>query len=39
MTRWDPALRGNMLQLQHEHVVDDVTGNVRRMVELCGFDF
>jgi tetratricopeptide (TPR) repeat protein len=39
MTHWDEALPGRILRIQHEGVVDDLEGNVRRLLEFCGLEF
>jgi len=39
MRHWDSVLPGRVLKVQHEHVVDDLEGNVRRMLDFCGLDF
>jgi tetratricopeptide (TPR) repeat protein len=39
MTHWDAALPGRILRVQHEDVVEDLEGSVRRILEFCGLDF
>jgi tetratricopeptide (TPR) repeat protein len=39
MRHWDEALPGRVLRVQHEDVVDDLEGNVRRMLDYCGLEF
>jgi tetratricopeptide (TPR) repeat protein len=39
MEHWDRVLPGRILRVQHEDVVDDLEGNVRRLLEFCGLDF
>jgi len=39
MAHWDAALPGRVLRVQHETVVDDLEGNVRRILEFCELDF
>jgi tetratricopeptide (TPR) repeat protein len=39
MRHWDQALPGRILRVQHEEVVDDLEGNVRRILDFCGLDF
>ncbi len=39
MNHWDTVLPGKVLQVQHEGVVEDLEGNVRRLLEFCGLDF
>jgi tetratricopeptide (TPR) repeat protein len=39
MRHWDEALPGRVLRLQHEDVVDDLEGSVRRLLEFCGLPF
>ena len=34
-----PVLPGKVLRVQHENVVEDLEGNVRRMLEFCGLEF
>jgi tetratricopeptide (TPR) repeat protein len=39
MEHWDRALPGRVLRVMHEDVVDDVEGNVRRILDHCGLGF
>ncbi len=39
MRHWDEALPGKVLRIQHEDVVEDLEGNVRRMLDFCGLPF
>jgi Sulfotransferase family len=39
MAHWECALPGKILRIDHESVVDDLEGNVRRMLEFCGLEF
>jgi predicted Zn-dependent protease len=39
MRHWDQVLPGRILRVQHEDVVDDLEGNVRRLLEFCGLEF
>ena len=39
MRHWDEALPGRVLRMQHEAVVDDLEGSVRRLLEFCGLPF
>jgi len=39
MAHWDQALPGKILRIQHEHVVEDLESNVRRILDFCGLDF
>jgi len=39
MRHWDVALPGRVLRVYHEDVVDDLEGNVRRMLDFCGLPF
>jgi len=39
MEHWDAVLPGKILRIQHEDVVEDLEGNVRRLLEFCGLDF
>jgi tetratricopeptide (TPR) repeat protein len=39
MQHWDTVLPGKILRVQHEAVVEDLEGNVRRMLEFCGLPF
>ena len=39
MAHWDRVLPGKVLRVQHEDVVEDLEGNVRRLLEFCGLEF
>ena len=39
MQHWDTVLPARVLRVEHESVVDDLEGNVRRIVNFCGLDF
>jgi tetratricopeptide (TPR) repeat protein len=39
MRHWHEVLPGRILKVQHEDVVDDLEGNVRRILEFCGLPF
>ncbi len=39
MTHWDAVLPGKVLRVEHESVVDDLEGNVRRILDFCGLEF
>jgi tetratricopeptide (TPR) repeat protein len=39
MRHWDEVLPGRILRVQHEDVVDDLEGNVRRILNFCGLEF
>jgi tetratricopeptide (TPR) repeat protein len=39
MAHWDRALPGQVLRIQHEDVVEDLEGNVRRILDFCNLDF
>jgi tetratricopeptide (TPR) repeat protein len=39
MAHWDEVLPGFVLRVQHEDVVDDLAGQVRRLLEFCGLPF
>jgi tetratricopeptide (TPR) repeat protein len=39
MRHWDRVLPGRILRIQYEDVVDDLEGNVRRMLDFCGLEF
>ena len=39
MRHWDRVLPGRVLRVQHEDVVDDLEGSVRRIVDHCGLAF
>jgi tetratricopeptide (TPR) repeat protein len=39
MRHWDEALPGAVLRVMHEDVVEDLEGNVRRILEFCNLPF
>ena len=39
MRHWDAVLPGRILRVWYEDVVEDLEGNVRRMLEFCGLKF
>jgi tetratricopeptide (TPR) repeat protein len=39
MDHWNAALPGKILKIQHEEIVEDLEGNVRRLLDFCGLDF
>jgi tetratricopeptide (TPR) repeat protein len=39
MQHWDEVLPGKVLRMQHEDVVEDLDGSVRRLLEFCGLQF
>ncbi|WP_416305285.1 tetratricopeptide repeat-containing sulfotransferase family protein [Neptunicella sp. SCSIO 80796] len=39
MEHWDKVLPGFVLRVQHEEVVHDLEGQVRRMLDFCGLPF
>jgi tetratricopeptide (TPR) repeat protein len=39
MQHWDAVLPGRVLRVWHEDVVDDLEGNVRRILDFCGLPF
>ena len=39
MRHWEAVLPGGILKVQHEDLVDDLEGNVRRILDFCGLDF
>ena len=39
MDHWDAVLPGRVLRVQHEDVVDDLEGSVRRILDYCRLDF
>jgi len=39
MTHWDTVIPGKILRVQHEDVVADLEGNVRRILDFCGLEF
>jgi hypothetical protein len=39
MQHWDAVLPGKILRVQHEEVVADLEGNVRRILDFCALPF
>jgi tetratricopeptide (TPR) repeat protein len=39
MAHWDRVLPGKVLRVQHEALVEDLEGHVRRILEFCGLGF
>ena len=39
MQHWDDVLPGEILRVEHESVVNDLEGNVRRILDFCGLNF
>jgi tetratricopeptide (TPR) repeat protein len=39
MRHWQRVLPGRVLRVQHEDLVEDLEGNVRRILEYCGLAF
>jgi tetratricopeptide (TPR) repeat protein len=39
MRHWDAVLPGRVLRVQHADVVDDLEGNVRRLLDYCELEF
>jgi tetratricopeptide (TPR) repeat protein len=39
MTHWNSVLPGKILTVHHEDVVEDLSGNVRRLLEFCALPF
>jgi tetratricopeptide (TPR) repeat protein len=39
MRHWDQVLPGRVLRVQHEEVVDNLEGSVRRILDFCGLKF
>lgn len=39
MAHWDVVLPGHVLRVQHEDVIDDLEGSVRRILDFCGLPF
>jgi tetratricopeptide (TPR) repeat protein len=39
MRHWDTVLPGRILRVWYEDVVEDLEGNVRRILEFCGLEF
>ncbi|MGB7906310.1 MAG: sulfotransferase, partial [Steroidobacteraceae bacterium] len=39
MDHWDSVLPGRVLRVQHEDVIEDLEGSVRRILDHCGLEF
>lgn len=39
MRHWDAVLPGRVLRVHYEDLVDNLEGNVRRILEFCGLQF
>ena len=39
MRHWDQVIPGRVLHVQYEDVVEDLDGNVRRILDFCGLEF
>jgi len=39
MQHWNTVLPGRVLRVEHEDVVEDLEGNVRRILDFCGLEF
>ena len=39
MQHWESVLPGRILRVEHESVVDDLAGSVRRILDFCGLEF
>jgi len=39
MDHWDSVLPGRILRIRHEEIVEDLEGNVRRLLDYCGLEF
>jgi tetratricopeptide (TPR) repeat protein len=39
MQHWERVLPGRVLRVQHEELIDDLEGSVRRMLDYCGLEF
>ncbi|PWE17849.1 hypothetical protein DDZ18_06900 [Marinicauda salina] len=39
MRHWDEVLPGEILRVQYEDVVEDLEGQVRRILDFCGLEF
>ena len=39
MSHWDEVLTGFVLRVQHEDVIADLEGQVRRILDFCGLEF
>jgi Sulfotransferase family len=38
MRHWDAVLPGRVLRVPYEHVIEDLAGSVRRILDFCGLD-
>jgi tetratricopeptide (TPR) repeat protein len=39
MAHWERVMPGRILRMQHEEVVDDLEGSVRRLLKFCSLEF
>jgi tetratricopeptide (TPR) repeat protein len=39
MQHWEAVLPGKILRVQHEEVVEDLDGTVRRILQFCGLEY
>jgi predicted Zn-dependent protease len=39
MEHWDAVLPGRVLRVHHEDIINDLEGNVRRILDYCDLDF
>jgi len=39
MAHWDQALPGKVLRVEHDQVVEDLSGSVRRILDFCELKF
>jgi tetratricopeptide (TPR) repeat protein len=39
MRHWDAVLPGRVLRVSYEDIVEDLAGNVQRILEFCGLEF
>ncbi len=39
MDHWNAVLPGKILRVQHEELVDDLEGNVRRLLDFCALEY
>jgi hypothetical protein len=39
MNHWDEVLPGFVLRVKHEDVIEDLEGQVKRMLDFCGLEF
>ena len=39
MAHWERVLPGKILRVQHEDVVEDLEGDVRRILDFCGLEY